>query len=144
MDPLTGRFLLAIPGIQHRQERSLAGLITQSSRHQQAGANHNPAGAAGVYLPPALRPILHSNTPDSGSIPLSEALLRRMKGLLNVGEEKGPLLLEGVQHVMHAPRHLRSWPDVDRRSRIVFIARDLDLDRVDASLRVFQDVASAV
>ena len=68
----------------------------------------------------------------------------RMKGLLNVGEEKGPLLLEGVQHVMHAPRHLGEWPDDDRRSRIVFIARDLDLDRVDASLRVFQDVASAV
>jgi G3E family GTPase len=68
----------------------------------------------------------------------------RMKGLLNVGEEKGPLLLEGVQHVMHAPRHLREWPDEDRRSRIVFIARDLDLDQVDASLRVFQDAASAV
>ncbi len=68
----------------------------------------------------------------------------RMKGLLNVGEEKGPLLLEGVQHVMHAPRHLREWPDDDRRSRIVFIARDLDLDRVDESLRVFQDLASAV
>ncbi len=68
----------------------------------------------------------------------------RVKGLLNVGEEKGPLLLEGVQHVMHAPRHLGEWPDDDRRSRIVFIARDLDLDRVDASLRVFQDVASAV
>jgi G3E family GTPase len=67
-----------------------------------------------------------------------------MKGLLNVGEEKGPLLLEGVQHVMHAPRHLAEWPDEDRRSRIVFIARDLDLDRVEASLRVFQELASAV
>jgi G3E family GTPase len=68
----------------------------------------------------------------------------RMKGLLNVGEEKGPLLLEGVQHVMHAPRHLAEWPDEDRRSRIVFIARDLDLDQVEASLRVFQELASAV
>ena len=68
----------------------------------------------------------------------------RVKGLLNVGDEKGPLLIEGVQHVMHAPRHLQEWPDEDRRSRIVFIARDLNLDRVDASLRVFQDVASAV
>ncbi|MFM9106759.1 MAG: CobW family GTP-binding protein, partial [Chloroflexota bacterium] len=40
----------------------------------------------------------------------------RMKGLLNVGSERGPLLLEGVQHVMHAPRHLAEWPDADRRS----------------------------
>ena len=68
----------------------------------------------------------------------------RMKGLLNVGSDKGPLLLEGVQHVMHAPRHLRDWPDDDRRSRIVFIARDLDLDRVEDSLRVFQEIATAV
>ena len=34
---------------------------------------------------------------------------------------------------------MRTW-----RSRIVFIARDLDLDQVEASLRVFQDLASAV
>ncbi len=68
----------------------------------------------------------------------------RMKGLLNVGEDRGPLLLEGVQHVMHAPRHLREWPDDDRRSRIVFIARDLDLDRVESSLAAFQDLAAAV
>jgi G3E family GTPase len=45
---------------------------------------------------------------------------------------------------MHAPRHLAEWPDEDRRSRIVFIARDLDLDQVEASLRVFQELASAV
>ena len=68
----------------------------------------------------------------------------RLKGLLNVGETRGPLLVEGVQHVIHAPRHLREWPDTDRRSRIVFIARDLDLTQVEASLDAFQDLAAAV
>ena len=68
----------------------------------------------------------------------------RLKGLLNVGETRGPLLVEGVQHVIHAPRHLREWPDADRRSRIVFIARDLDLTQVEASLDAFQDLAAAV
>ena len=68
----------------------------------------------------------------------------RLKGLLNVGEARGPLLVEGVQHVIHAPRHLREWPDADRRSRIVFIARDLDLTEVEASLDAFQDLAAAV
>ncbi|MGI9253955.1 MAG: CobW family GTP-binding protein, partial [Thermomicrobiales bacterium] len=58
----------------------------------------------------------------------------RMKWLLNVGGERGPLLLEGVQHVMHAPRHLAAWPDDDRRSRLVFITRDLDIDTIRASL----------
>jgi len=64
----------------------------------------------------------------------------RLKGLLNIGEARGPLLLEGVQHVIHAPRHLRAWPDADRGSRIVFIARDLDLAQVEASLAAFQDL----
>jgi G3E family GTPase len=68
----------------------------------------------------------------------------RLKGLLNVGAERGPLLVEGVQHVIHVPRHLREWPDEDRRSRIVFIARDLDLAQVEASLDAFQDLAAAV
>jgi G3E family GTPase len=68
----------------------------------------------------------------------------RLKGLLNVGETRGPLLLEGVQHVIHAPRHLAEWPDDDRRSRIVVIARDLDLDYVETSLEVFQELAAAV
>jgi G3E family GTPase len=68
----------------------------------------------------------------------------RLKGLLNVGAGRGPLLVEGVQHVIHVPRHLREWPDADRRSRIVFIARDLDLAQVEASLDAFQDLAAAV
>jgi G3E family GTPase len=68
----------------------------------------------------------------------------RLKGLLNVGETRGPLLLEGVQHVIHAPRHLAEWPDADRRSRIVVIARDLDLDHVESSLNAFQELAAAV
>ena len=66
----------------------------------------------------------------------------RMKGLLNVGVERGPLLLEGVQHVMHAPRHLQEWPDEDRRSRLVFIVRDLDVDLLRNSLLAFQEAAA--
>ena len=67
----------------------------------------------------------------------------RLKGLLNVGAERGPLLLEGVQHVIHAPRHLRDWPDADRRSRLVFIVRDLDVEQIATSLAAFQDAAGA-
>jgi G3E family GTPase len=68
----------------------------------------------------------------------------RLKGLLNVGATRGPLLLEGVQHVMHAPRHLQEWPDADRRSRVVLIVRDLDLAQIEESLGAFQDLAASV
>jgi G3E family GTPase len=60
----------------------------------------------------------------------------RVKGLLNVGGE-GPLLLNGVQHVVHPPLHLDGWPDEDRRSRIVFIGRDLEGAALEASLAAF-------
>ncbi len=66
--------------------------------------------------------------------------LLRVKGLLNVGGP-GPLVLDGVQHVVHPPTHLDEWPDGDRRSRIVFIGRGIERDAVEASLLAFNHVA---
>jgi G3E family GTPase len=65
----------------------------------------------------------------------------RVKGLLNVGAD-GPVLLNGVQHVVHPPAHLDAWPDEDRRSRIVFIARAVDPARLEGSLRAFNRAAA--
>ena len=71
--------------------------------------------------------------------------LLRVKGLLNVGgpdeESRGPLLLNGVQHVVHPPEHLDAWPDDDHRSRIVFIGRGLDPEAVERSLLAFNAAA---
>ncbi|MCL5961985.1 MAG: GTP-binding protein [Chloroflexi bacterium] len=67
----------------------------------------------------------------------------RVKGLLNLGDGRGPLLVQGVQHVIHAPRHLKAWPDNDQRSRIVFVVRDLDPQNLEESLHVFQTLATA-
>jgi G3E family GTPase len=64
----------------------------------------------------------------------------RVKGLLDVGAP-GPVLLDGVQHIVHPPRHLGAWPDVDRRSRIVFITRGIERETVEASLRAFAGLA---
>ncbi len=67
--------------------------------------------------------------------------LLRVKGFLNVGRE-GPLLLNGVQHVVHPPEHLDRWPDDDRRSRIVFVGRGLEPRAVERSLLAFNAVAN--
>ena len=66
----------------------------------------------------------------------------RVKGLLDVGGD-GPLLLNGVQHVIHPPQHLESWPDGDRCSRIVVIARGVDEQAVRDSLVAFSGAARA-
>jgi G3E family GTPase len=60
----------------------------------------------------------------------------RVKGLLDVGAE-GPIVLNGVQHVVHPPEHLPEWPDGDHRSRLVFIGRGLDREALEASLAAF-------
>jgi G3E family GTPase len=64
----------------------------------------------------------------------------RVKGLLNVGGE-GPVLVNGVQHVVHPPEHLEAWPDDDRRSRLVFIGRGIDADAMEKSLQAFNAAA---
>ncbi len=64
--------------------------------------------------------------------------LLRIKGILNVAGEAGPIAIHGIQHLFHPPVVLPKWPDADRRSRIVFITRDLDRAVLDQSLRLFQ------
>ena len=64
----------------------------------------------------------------------------RVKGLLNVGGD-GPVLVNCVQHAVHPPVHLDAWPDDDRRSRLVFIGRDIDAERLRASLSAFDRAA---
>ena len=64
----------------------------------------------------------------------------RVKGLLDVGAS-GPVVLNGVQHVVHPPEHLEAWPDDDRRSRLVFIARGIGKDEVEESLAAFDAAA---
>jgi len=49
----------------------------------------------------------------------------RIKGILNVAELDRPVIIHGVQHIFHPPVLLDAWPSDDRRSRIVFITRDL-------------------
>jgi len=51
--------------------------------------------------------------------------LLRVKGIVNVSGEPGPVILQAAQHVIHPPVTLESWRDADRSSRIVFITRNI-------------------
>ncbi|TGD96962.1 CobW family GTP-binding protein [Methylobacterium nonmethylotrophicum] len=53
--------------------------------------------------------------------------LLRLKGLVALADDPGrPVVVHGVQHVVHTPAILPAWPDGDTRSRLVLIVRDLD------------------
>jgi G3E family GTPase len=58
-------------------------------------------------------------------IALRGADLLRVKGILNVAGCQGPVVVQYVQHLAHAPVELQSWPDQNRNSRIVFISRKI-------------------
>jgi len=60
----------------------------------------------------------------------------RVKGLLDVNEQ-GPVLLNGVQHIIHPPEHLDSWPDANHASCVVLISRGIQPQDIATSFRVF-------
>jgi G3E family GTPase len=63
--------------------------------------------------------------------------LLRIKGLLNVIGVPGPMVLDGIGHVIHPPTVLMNWPDSDTTSRIVFIAEGIDPEPIQRSLTEF-------
>ena len=64
--------------------------------------------------------------------------LLRLKGIVQIAEEPDiPVVIHGVQHVMHPPARLERWPDDDRRTRIVLITRDLPADEVQRLFDAF-------
>jgi G3E family GTPase len=60
--------------------------------------------------------------------------LLRVKGIIHLAGEERPAVIHGVQHVFHPPVLLDAWPSQDRRSRIVFITRDISGDDLRAML----------
>ena len=75
---------------------------------------------------------------DGAKLSLTMELLRmthgdkllRIKGIMNIKNEPLPFVVHGVQHIFYPPTTLDAWPSDDRRSRLVFITKDLDRARV--------------
>jgi G3E family GTPase len=51
--------------------------------------------------------------------------LLRVKGLVDIAGERGPVVVQGVQHLFHPPVTLEAWPSEDHRTRLVFITRNI-------------------
>jgi G3E family GTPase len=65
--------------------------------------------------------------------------LLRVKGIVHLADSpEHPLVIHGVQHVFHPPATLERWPSEDRRTRIVFITRNIPREAIDDTLSVFE------
>jgi len=57
--------------------------------------------------------------------------LLRVKGIVNVeGAPETPAVIHAVQHLVHPVEWLVDWPSDDRRTRMVFIVRDMAEDQI--------------
>ena len=62
--------------------------------------------------------------------------LLRLKGLVALrNDPERPVVVHGVQHLVHPIDQLDRWPSEDKRTRIVMIGRNLNVD-------LFRDVLS--
>jgi G3E family GTPase len=70
--------------------------------------------------------------------------LLRMKAIVALSDRPDqPVVLHGVQHLFHPPVLLPQWPSEDRRTRMVFITRELPKEMIEATLTAFEKAVEA-
>jgi G3E family GTPase len=133
-------------------------LASQVGRHTSHGGHHHLDAPGHLHGHDANRHddrirafCLTSDKPvQAGAIDLFLQLLRsidagkllRLKGIVELAERPDePMILHGVQHVMHEPIRLGAWPDADRRTRLVLIVQDLAEDEIKRLWAAFSDAS---
>ncbi|MGH6924431.1 MAG: CobW family GTP-binding protein [Propylenella sp.] len=71
------------------------------------------------------------------------ASVLRVKGLINVVGRDSPVVVQGVQHMIHKPVHLDRWPEDVPRTRLVLIVRGLDERLIERSFRAFMRLGAS-
>lgn len=69
--------------------------------------------------------------------------LLRMKGVIELQEDPSrPLVIHGVQKILHPPARLPAWPDGQRGTRLVLITLDMPQDYVQRLFSAFTNKPS--
>ena len=108
--------------------------------HQHNDVNRHDAHIKAVCL--TIDEPIHGDVLDlwlEALLLLRGADFLRIKGIINVVDFDGPVVIHGVQHIFHPAVTLKEWPSGDRRSRIVFITRDIDTSVLRDTLKMFSD-----
>jgi G3E family GTPase len=64
--------------------------------------------------------------------------LLRLKAVVKLAEDpRRPVVLHGVQHLLHPVTRLDRWPDGDERSRLVFVMRGVEPAAIEGLFAVF-------
>lgn len=130
--------------------RSASAAASEVERWLSAGAATLQAtGQAGALRRPLSRANAHDASIESFSLTFGEPFtwealnavlqvlsslrgpdLLRMKGIVHVKGERGPVVIQGAQHLFHPPVTLAPREGADPRSRIVFIVRNIPREKI--------------
>ncbi len=70
--------------------------------------------------------------------------LLRIKGIAYTQETDLPVVIQGVQHILQPPTTLSRWPQARPRTQIVFITRNISLEKIERSLHALRQSQSPV
>jgi len=132
---------------------------------REAASSPDPlTNLSGFAAPTKSAPVPHTHTARIGSasivlddpipadvfdlwldtlIMLRGSDILRVKGIVHLEEIETPFVFHGVQHLFDPPVPLRDWPDENRQSRIVVIARDMTQPELAYSLDTLRNRRSA-
>ena len=125
------------PGPDLRRDRLAAAAALGHEHHHDDGDEDHLAHHHGISTVSVVRdepvswPRLRAWLTALASLKGPDLL--RVKGIVNVAGRAGPVVIHGVQHVFHPPVELKTWPDADRRTRLVFITRNIKAEALAQS-----------
>ncbi|WP_316239073.1 GTP-binding protein [Bradyrhizobium sp. SZCCHNR1015] len=130
---------------QVRSERVEAWFAAAAAAHAQPHPDHHAYGkrisSFSLVVNEPIRWAAFSRWLDY-VVALKGDDLLRFKALVNVEDRpQGPLVVHAVQHVLHPPIALESWPSDDRSSRLVFIVRDIAAHAIEHTLARFGEIS---
>ena len=66
----------------------------------------------------------------------------RVKGIIHVRERSDqPAVIQGAQQIFHSIDWMDKWPSEDKRTRIVFITRNIDQTYIEDTYNLIERVA---
>src|SRR2546430_7243765 len=74
-----------------------------------------------------------------GKVPFFTRVAIETTGLADPAPILHTLMTHGVQHLLHPPVLLPAWPSEDRRTRMVFITRDLPREAIETTLAAVEE-----
>lgn len=137
--------LLAEAPERDRESGRVAATEHDSHPDEPHGHGHSRHGDirafAAEYAPPLDWPLLREWL--ESIVSLRGADLLRIKGIVHAAGMDRPIAVHGVHHIFHPPAVLDRWPGNDRLTRLVIIARGIDLSNLRGALETLNGIARA-